>query len=91
MEKTRLLNLGYGNIVPVARVVAVVNPTSNPMRHLRDEARKSERLIDATQGKKTRSIVVMDSNHIILSAFSPETLGQRIEQARQSDDSVVKE
>jgi len=78
MERERLINLGFGNFVLASRVVAVVNPASSPMRRLREDARAAGRLIDATQGRKTRSILVTDSNHVILSAILPDTLGQRI-------------
>lgn len=73
-----LLNIGYGNMVAASRVVAILTPGSAPMKRLRDEARKASRLIDATQGKRTRSIIVTDSNHVILSAFMVETIAQRL-------------
>ena len=72
-----LLNIGFGNYVAASRVTAIVNPASSPMRRLREEARAERRLIDATQGRKTRAIVVTDSNHVILSAIQAETIGQR--------------
>lgn len=75
--KQRLLNIGFGNFVVTSRVIAIVNPASSPMRRLREDARQEGRLIDATQGRKTRSIVVTDSNHVILSAIQAETIGQR--------------
>ena len=71
-------------MVPINRIVALLNPGSSSMRHLRLDAKNNSRLVDATQGKKTRSIVIMDSNHVILSAFSPDALAQRIAVARQS-------
>lgn len=73
------LNLGYGNLVAAARVVAVVNAQSAPMRRLRDEAAARGKLIDATQGRRTRSIVVTDSDHVVLSAVNPETLAARLD------------
>ena len=72
-----LLNIGFGNFVAVSRVTAIVNPASSPMRRLREEARAERRLIDATQGRKTRSIIITDSNHVILSGIQAETLGTR--------------
>ena len=78
--RTRLLNIGFGNLVLVSRVVAVVNPTSSPMRRLREDARQEGRLIDATQGRKTRALIITDSNHVILSAVQAETIGQRFAQ-----------
>jgi extracellular matrix regulatory protein A len=74
----RLVNIGFGNTVIATRVVAVVMPGSAPMKRLREEARGSQRLIDATHGRKTRSIIVTDSNHIILSAVHTETLSIRL-------------
>lgn len=78
MEK-KLLNIGFGNTVVADRVVAIVAPGSSPMKRLRDEARKDRHLVDATQGRRTRSIVIMDSNHVFLSAIQFETVSQRFE------------
>jgi len=76
----KLLNLGYGNVVAAHRVLAIVNPSSAPIKRLREEARVAGRLIDATQGRRTRSVLVTDSGHVVLSALQPETIGQRYEQ-----------
>ncbi|MDQ7834143.1 MAG: DUF370 domain-containing protein [Humidesulfovibrio sp.] len=78
-HRQRLVNLGFGNFVVASRVVAIVDPASAPMRRLREDARQDNRLIDATQGRKTRAIVVTDSNHVILSAIQAETIGQRFQ------------
>ncbi|SKA74536.1 hypothetical protein SAMN02745704_00691 [Paucidesulfovibrio gracilis DSM 16080] len=75
--KPRLLNIGFGNYVVSSRVISILTPTSSPMRRLREDARQEGRLIDATQGRKTRSIVVTDSNHVILSAIQADTISQR--------------
>ena len=72
-----LVNIGYGNMVMASKVVAVLSPDSAPMRRLKDEAREQKRLLDATQGRKTRSIIITDSDHVILSAVQVETLLQR--------------
>jgi hypothetical protein len=72
-----LVNIGFGNVVAVSKVVAIVTPGSAPMKRLREEAKKEGRLIDATEGRRTRSIIVTDSNHIILSAIQAETITQR--------------
>lgn len=74
----RLINIGFGNTVLSNRVVAVVMPSSAPSKRLREEARNAQRLIDATHGRKTRSIIITDSNHIILSAVHAETLTLRL-------------
>ena len=73
----RLLNIGFGSTVVADRVVAIVSPNSAPMKRLKDEAKKDQRLIDATHGRRTRSIIIVDSNHIILSAIQAETISQR--------------
>lgn len=80
MQKTGLLNIGFGNYVVNARVVAIVNPASSPMRRLREDAKEARLLVDATQGRKTRSIIVADSGHVILSAIQAETISQRFSQ-----------
>lgn len=72
-----LVNIGYGNMVMASKVVAVLSPDSAPMRRLKDEAKEQKRLLDATQGRKTRAIIITDSDHVILSAVQVETLMQR--------------
>jgi len=74
---SKLLNIGFGNSVVLDRIVAILTPTSSPMKRLRVEARDGKRLIDATQGRKTRSIILTDSNHVILSSIMSETVAQR--------------
>jgi regulator of extracellular matrix RemA (YlzA/DUF370 family) len=74
----RMLNVGYGNLVVSSRVIAVVSPQSSPMRRLREEASSRGKLVDATQGRRTRSILVTDSDHVILSALNPETIAARL-------------
>ncbi len=76
--RCKLLNIGFGNSVVAERVVAIVNPSSAPMKRLREEAKTNSRLIDATQGRRTRSIIITDSNHVVLSAIQAETIGQRL-------------
>ena len=73
-----LVNIGFGNVVVVERIIAVVHPGSSPARRLKEDARESGRLVDATQGRRTRSIIVTDSNHVILSAVQGETISQRL-------------
>ncbi|RLG10378.1 DUF370 domain-containing protein [Candidatus Pacearchaeota archaeon] len=74
----KLLNIGFGNFVVADRIIAIVNPNSAPMKRLKEEAKETKRLIDATQGRKTRSIIITDSNHVILSAIQAETVAQRL-------------
>ena len=80
MSRERLSKIGFGNYVLAGRVVSIVSPASSPMKRLREDARTQGRLIDATQGRKTRSILVTDSNHVILSSIQPETISQRFAQ-----------
>ena len=74
----RLLNVGYGNLVAASRVVAIVAPAAAPMRRLRREAADRGKLVDATEGRRTRSILILDSDHVILSAILPDTLAARL-------------
>ena len=80
MSRDRLINIGFGNYVLAGRIVGIVNPASSPMKRLREDARAEGRLVDATQGRKTRSILVTDSNHIVLSSIQSETISQRFAQ-----------
>lgn len=72
-----LLNIGFGSMVACGRLLAVVAPDSAPIKRLIQEARERGMLIDASYGRKTASVLMMDTDHVILSAVSPETLGQR--------------
>lgn len=73
----KLINIGFGNVVVASRIVAILTPTSAPMKRLKEEARKIGKLLDATQGRKTRAIIITDSDHVILSAVQPVTVSQR--------------
>jgi extracellular matrix regulatory protein A len=73
-----LLNIGFGNTVIADKVVSILSPNSSPMKRLKDEAREEKRLIDATHGRKTRAIIVTETNHIILSAIQAETVSHRM-------------
>jgi len=75
---TTLINIGFGNAISAERVIAVIAPASASGKRMRDEAKDSNKLIDATHGRKTRAIIIMDSNHIILSAMQPETISNRL-------------
>ncbi len=76
---TKLLNVGFGNMVAAGRVIAIVDPGSAPMKRLKDEAKQAGKLVDATNGRRTRSIIVTDSDHVVLSAIQTETIAQRLE------------
>ncbi|MBQ3200801.1 MAG: DUF370 domain-containing protein [Clostridia bacterium] len=74
----RLVNVGFGNVIAAGRIVAIVSPDSAPAKRVVQEARERSRLIDASHGRRTRAVVVMDSMHVVLSALQPETLAGRI-------------
>lgn len=75
----KLLNVGFGNMVSAQRMVAIVAPDSAPMRRLVQDARDTGRVIDATCGRRTRAVIVMDSDHVVLSPLQPETVAGRLE------------
>ena len=74
----RLINIGFGNIVAANRIVAIVSPESAPIKRIISEARDRSTLIDATYGRRTRAVIVTDSDHVILSAVQPETVANRL-------------
>jgi len=74
----KLINIGFGNIVSASRIVAIVSPESAPIKRVIQEARDRGMLIDATYGRRTRAVIVTDSDHIILSAVQPETVAHRL-------------
>jgi regulator of extracellular matrix RemA (YlzA/DUF370 family) len=80
-----LLNIGFGNSVVAERVIAIVSPNSAPMKRLKDDAKAEKRLVDATHGRRTRSIIVMDSNHIVLSAIQAETISHRYATLKETE------
>ena len=71
---TRFINVGFGNMVAENEVVAIISPNSAPVKRLKDDARKSNRFVDVTQGRRTRAIIITNSNHVILSSVQVETL-----------------
>ncbi len=73
-----LINIGFGNFIMVERIVTIINPGSSPVKRLKEEAKRGGKLVDATHGRKTRALIITDSNHIILSAIQPETIAHRI-------------
>ena len=76
--ETKLLNIGFGNTIVANRVVAIVSPTSAPMKRLKEDAKQANKLIDATMGRRTRAIIITDSDHVILSGVQAETIAQRL-------------
>ncbi len=89
-----LLNIGFGNTVVADRVITILSPNSSPMKRLKDEAKDARCLIDATHGRKTRAIIVTDSNHVILSAIQAETISQRytaLKKAEHETDKILED
>lgn len=76
----KLINIGFGNMVSASRLIAIVSPESAPIKRIIQDVRERGALIDATYGRKTRAVVIMDSGHVILSALQPETLSSRMTQ-----------
>lgn len=74
----KLVNVGFGNLISAQRLVAVIGPESAPVKRMIQEARGAGTLVDATYGRKTRAVLMMDSGHIVLSALQPETVAARI-------------
>ncbi|MGM0419410.1 MAG: extracellular matrix/biofilm regulator RemA [Bacillota bacterium] len=74
----KLINIGFGNIVAGNRVIAVVSPESAPIKRIIQEAREKGMLIDATYGRRTRAVIITDSDHVVLSAIQPETVSHRL-------------
>ena len=75
----KLLNVGFGNMVSAGRIVAVIAPDSAPVKRLVQEARDAGHLIDATAGRRTRAVLIMDTDHVVLSAVQPETIAGRMQ------------
>jgi regulator of extracellular matrix RemA (YlzA/DUF370 family) len=84
----KLVNIGFGNIVAANRIVAIVSPESAPIKRIIQEAREKGILVDATYGRRTRAVIIVDSGHIILSAVQPETVANRlsIKESNSSDE-----
>ena len=83
----KLVNIGFGNMVSVDRIIGVVSPESAPIKRILSDARERGKLVDATYGRRTRAVIIADSGHIILSAIQPETVANRI--AGQSDKDAI--
>ena len=75
----QLLNIGFGNVVSASRIISIINPEAAPIKRMIQEAKDEKPAVDATCGRRTRAVIVMDSGHIVLSALQPETLSGRLE------------
>lgn len=73
-----LINIGFGNVVSANRIITIVSPESAPIKRIIQIARERDKLIDATYGRRTRAVIITDSDHVVLSAIQPETVGQRL-------------
>lgn len=78
MNNMKLINIGFGNLVSAQRLVAIVSPDSAPIKRMVQEARERGVLIDASFGRRTRAVLVMDNDHLVLSALQPETVANRL-------------
>ena len=87
----KLINIGFGNMVSANRLVAIVSPESAPIKRIIQDARESGSLIDATYGRRTRAVIITDSDHIILSAVQPETVANRIVDYEEEDEELEEE
>ena len=82
----KLVNIGFGNLVASGRLLAIVSPDSAPIKRLAQEARERGMLIDASYGHKTRAVILMDTDHVILSALQPEVLASRWEEGKEKEE-----
>ncbi len=82
----KLINIGFGNMVAAGRLVAIVSPESAPIKRIIQDAKERGTLIDATYGRRTRAVLVMDSDHVILSSVQPETVAGRMSDDTEVDD-----
>lgn len=82
----KLINIGFGNIVPAEKVVAIISPESAPIKRVMHEADERGKLINATYGRRTRAVIVTSSDHIILSSLQPETISNRLNQEEAQDE-----
>lgn len=81
----KLINIGFGNMVNASRLVAIVSPESAPIKRIMQEAREKGALVDATYGRRTRAVLLTDSDHVILSAVQPETVANRFNEAAEEE------
>jgi len=86
MGNIKLVNIGFGNVVSANKLVAIVGPESAPIKRIIQEAKDKGRLIDATYGRKTRAVIITDSDHVILSSLQPETVATRLEKEHEDNE-----
>ena len=88
---TQLIHIGFGNIVNSAKIIAIVSPESAPIKRLVQNAKEKGMAIDATQGRKTKSVLVMENSQVVLSALLPETVAGRVQSGQDSPDGWIAE
>lgn len=84
----QLINIGFGNIVSANRIISIVSPESAPIKRIVQDAKDRGMAVDATYGRRTRAVIIMDSGHVILSAVQPETVAGRLDKEDNKDDIV---
>ena len=84
----KFINIGFGNIVAADRIIAVVSPESSPVKRIIQDSRDKGMLIDATSGRRTRAVIIMDSEHVVLSAVQPETVAGRLNKEETGDGDI---
>ena len=82
----KLINIGFGNMISASRLIAIVSPESEHIKRISQEAKDKSVLIDATYGRRTRAVIIMDSDHVILSAIQPETVAGRLDNNEEGED-----
>ena len=82
----QLINIGFGNIVSANRIIAIISPESAPIKRMVQEAKDTKMAVDATYGRRTRAVLIMDSGHIILSAVQPETVAGRLDEYEDTEE-----
>ena len=87
----QLVNIGFGNVVSAAKIVSIVSPEAAPIKRIVQEAKDTKTAIDATCGRRTRAVLIMDSGHIILSAIQPETIAARLDKNITNEDNNIEE
>ena len=87
----QLVNIGFGNVVSANKIVSIVSPEAAPIKRLVQEAKDEKRAIDATCGRRTRAVLIMDSEHVILSAAQPETIAARLDKDIAKEDNNVED
>ena len=84
----KFINIGFGNMISSGRLVAIVSPESAPIKRIIQDAKDKGTLVDATYGRRTRAVIIMDSDHVILSAIQPETIANRLKEEHSEEDDI---